>query len=145
MRFGAETADYNLMPWLLGLGLMASFQQYALAQSHYYADASALAPLHYLTIPIGVGFGVLLFDEALTSKFVLGTAIILGANIYIFMRERKHERSKKNLSPSSGSFIIYHIYKMTPQSELRMKTGHLLPLALQLVYASSLYGHFGLS
>lgn len=94
MRFGAETADYNLMPWLLGLGLMASFQQYALAQSHYYADASALAPLHYLTIPIGVGFGVLLFDEALTSKFVIGTAIILGANIYIFLRERKYEQAE---------------------------------------------------
>ena len=46
------------LPWgyLLALGLLASFQQFCLAESHRYADASALAPFHYLAIPIGVAF-----------------------------------------------------------------------------------------
>ena len=53
------------LPWdyLLALGLLASFQQFCLAESHRYADASALAPFHYLAIPMGIAFGCLLYTS----------------------------------------------------------------------------------
>ena len=78
------------LPWnyLLALGLLASFQQFCLAESHRYADASALAPFHYLAIPMGIAFGVVLFNETITFKFILGTLIIVASNYYILIREK---------------------------------------------------------
>jgi drug/metabolite transporter (DMT)-like permease len=72
------------------LGVLASFQQFFLAQSHMYAEASVLAPLHYLSIPFSVCVGILFFDEIITVKFVIGTAIIIASTYYIFLREQVH-------------------------------------------------------
>lgn len=78
------------LPWnyLLVLGFLASFQQFCLAESHRYADASALAPFHYLAVPIGIAFGVILFNETITVKFITGAVIIVASNYYIFVREK---------------------------------------------------------
>jgi len=83
------------LPWgyLLALGLLASFQQFCLAESHRYADASALAPFHYLAIPIGVAFGVILFNETITVKFLVGAVIIIASNYYILFREKTHSQN----------------------------------------------------
>ena len=80
------------LPWsyLLALGLLASFQQFCLAESHRYADASALAPFHYLAIPMGIAFGVILFNETITVKFIIGALIIVASNYYILIREKAH-------------------------------------------------------
>ena len=80
------------LPWnyLLALGFLASFQQFCLAESHRYADASALAPFHYLAVPIGIAFGVILFNETITVKFITGAVIIVASNYYIFVREKTH-------------------------------------------------------
>ena len=79
--------------YLLALGLLASFQQFCLAESHRYADASALAPFHYLAIPIGVAFGVILFNETITAKFLVGAVIIIASNYYILFREKTHSQN----------------------------------------------------
>ena len=83
------------LPWdyLVALGLLASFQQFCLAESHRYADASALAPFHYLAIPIGVAFGVILFNETITAKFLVGAVIIIASNYYILFREKTHSQN----------------------------------------------------
>lgn len=78
----------NFIYSFIFLGVLASFQQFFLAQSHVYAEASALAPLHYISIPFGVIIGILLFDEIITLKFVIGTAIIVASTYYIFHREK---------------------------------------------------------
>ena len=85
---------HNDLPWsyLLALGLLASFQQFCLAESHRYADASALAPFHYLAIPMGVAFGVILFNETITVKFIIGALIIVASNYYILIREKVHSQ-----------------------------------------------------
>ena len=82
------------LPWnyLLVLGFLASFQQFCLAESHRYADASALAPFHYLAVPIGIAFGVVLFNETITVKFITGAVIIVASNYYIFVREKTHSQ-----------------------------------------------------
>ncbi|NCX59347.1 MAG: DMT family transporter, partial [Rhodobacteraceae bacterium] len=82
------------LPWnyLLALGFLASFQQFCLAESHRYADASALAPFHYLAVPIGIAFGVVLFNETITVKFITGAVIIVASNYYIFVREKTHSQ-----------------------------------------------------
>jgi len=76
---------------LITLGFLASFQQYFLAQSHMYAQASILAPLHFLAIPFGIGVGILLFDEIITLKFLAGTAIIIASTYYIVLRQQANQ------------------------------------------------------
>ena len=78
----------SLMYIFVVFGVLASFQQFFLAQSHFYAEASTLAPLHYLSIPFGVGVGILFFGEIITIKFLIGTAIIIGSTYYILLRDR---------------------------------------------------------
>ena len=53
------------------------------------AEASLLAPFQYLEIVGAVAFGWLVFDDLPDALTCLGTAIILGAGIYVFHRERK--------------------------------------------------------
>ena len=72
------------------LGVVASFQQFFLAQSHMYAEASVLAPFHYLSIPFAVCVGILFFGEVITVKFLIGTFIIIASTYYIFLREQVH-------------------------------------------------------
>ena len=91
-------ADYGLsrpellakgdMLILVGLGLVASLQQIALSASHRFAPASMLASLRYLSIPVGMGAGVMFFDELITAQFVGGSAIVIVASIFIVYRER---------------------------------------------------------
>ena len=73
---------------LIALGVCASFQQFFLAQSHMYAQASMLAPLHFLAIPLGIGIGIMFFNESITLKFLMGTVIIIASTYYIVMREQ---------------------------------------------------------
>ena len=73
---------------LITIGIIASFQQFFLAESHRYAGASTLAPLHYLSIPISVIFGIILFGDVITVKFIIGSLVIVTTSGYIFLRER---------------------------------------------------------
>ena len=41
-------------------------------------------------IPIGIVFGVVLFNEIITVKFMIGTLIIVASNYYILIREKAH-------------------------------------------------------
>lgn len=78
-----------IWPLMMGIGILASFQQFFMAASHVYAPASALAPVHFLTIPAGVITGALFFDESPPVIFYFGVVIILCANGYIIWRERR--------------------------------------------------------
>ena len=83
-----NTRDLSTFYLFITLGVLASFQQFCLAQSHMYSQASTLAPLQYLSIPLGVTIGILLFNEAITVKYIVGTAIIIASTYYIFIREQ---------------------------------------------------------
>lgn len=78
----------NPMYIFIAFGVLASFQQFFLAQSHFHAEASTLAPLHYLSIPFGVGVGIIFFGEIITVKFLIGTTIIIASTFYIFLGDR---------------------------------------------------------
>jgi len=83
-----QLSSLNPLYLLIALGVCASFQQFFLAQSHMYAQASMLAPLHFLAIPLGIGIGIMFFNESITLKFLMGTAIIIASTYYIVMREQ---------------------------------------------------------
>ncbi|MEC8109944.1 MAG: DMT family transporter, partial [Pseudomonadota bacterium] len=66
---------------LVAVGLLASLQQLGLALSHKLVPASILAPLHYLSIPMGIAAGILLFGEVLSAEIIIGSAIIIASSI----------------------------------------------------------------
>ena len=74
---------------LIAIGVLSSFQQFGLAFSHKLVPASILAPLHYLSIPMGIGAGVLMFGEVLTAEIIVGSIIIIASSIFILRRERQ--------------------------------------------------------
>ena len=80
---------------MVGIGLLAGIQQFTMALSHKLAPASVLAPLHYLAVPISVGIGIAIFNEAITMTYVAGTTIIVGSSYYILQREQRARRSRR--------------------------------------------------
>ena len=79
----------TIWPFMIAIGILASFQQFFMAASHVYAPASALAPVHFLTIPAGVITGAIFFQESPPTMFYIGALVILIANGYIIWRERQ--------------------------------------------------------
>ena len=77
----------NVLFLLILIGIMSSFQQYFLAYSLKMAPVSLLAPLRYISVPIGIVVGVYFFDEIISTTFYLGTLIIVCSSIVIMKRE----------------------------------------------------------
>ena len=85
-----EWPNYNeVFIILIVIGLVSSFQQICLAYSLKLAPASLLAPLRYISVPIGILVGVYLFNETLNSTFYIGTLIIIFSCLMIIRREFK--------------------------------------------------------
>ena len=79
----------SLLLILCIIGIASSFQQICLAQSHKLAPASLLAPLRYISVPIGILIGVFFFKDALSINFFVGTVIIVFSTFIIIRSEVK--------------------------------------------------------
>ena len=77
----------SLIMFLVLIGIMSSFQQFFLAYSLKMAPVSLLAPLRYISVPIGIVVGVFIFDEIISKTFFLGTVIIVFSSFLIIKRE----------------------------------------------------------
>ena len=76
---------------LLIVGIISSIQQICLAYSLKFVAASVLAPLRYISVPIGLIVGVHFFNELLSPTFFIGTVIVVFASITIIIRESKNK------------------------------------------------------
>ena len=80
--------EYNeILVILLIVGMVSSIQQICLAYSLKFAPASLLAPLRYISVPIGIIVGVNFFNETLSSTFFIGTTIVVSSSMIIIRRE----------------------------------------------------------
>ena len=57
------------------------------------AEASVLQPFAYLGIATSGAIGFLFFDDAVTAAMLTGGAIIIGAGLFTFWRERVQARA----------------------------------------------------
>lgn len=80
------TLDLLLM-LLLGIGSLAG--NLCVNQSLRIAPASLVVPLQYTLIIWGMIFGYLFFGEVIGPLTMIGAAIIVGAGLFIFLRERQ--------------------------------------------------------
>ena len=88
--FEIKWPDFNQTLIILTvIGLVSSLQQICLAYSLKFAPASLLAPLRYVSVPIGILVGVFYFNENLSINFFLGTSIIVFSSLIIIRQETK--------------------------------------------------------
>jgi drug/metabolite transporter (DMT)-like permease len=63
------------------------------------APASVVVPYQYSMIVWAVMFGIAVFGDVPQPATILGAAIIIGAGLYIFLRERKLGREEAAVNP----------------------------------------------
>jgi drug/metabolite transporter (DMT)-like permease len=63
------------------------------------APASVVVPYQYSMIVWAVMFGIIVFGDVPQPATILGAAIIIGAGLYIFLREHKLGREEAALNP----------------------------------------------
>ena len=78
--------DFAIMA---GLGLVWAAWMYFLARAYSLAQASVAAPFEYLTLPIDIMWGFLIWGEVPTWLTWAGAFLTIGSGLYVLYRERK--------------------------------------------------------
>ncbi len=79
-----ESKDFLLM---VMIGFASAVGGYLISQAYRVAQASAIAPFEYVAMPLSIMWGVLVFAEWPDAIAWLGTALIVGAGLFVFWRE----------------------------------------------------------
>ena len=79
-------ADWGWMGALCVTGMLG---HYLLIRALDAAEASAVQPFAYLQLVFASAIGVSVYDEALPLEVVLGAALVVGAGLFTFWRERR--------------------------------------------------------
>ena len=74
---------------MLGLGLVWAGGMYCMARAYSLALASVAAPFEYLSLPINVLWGLVLWHEIPAWTTWAGALLTLSSGMYILYRERK--------------------------------------------------------
>jgi drug/metabolite transporter (DMT)-like permease len=85
--------DASGWAWLIFIGAGGGLGHYFLAAAFANASASTLAPFLYLQIVWAAISGYVFINEVPGLTTLIGIAIIVASGIYIFMRERKQQRT----------------------------------------------------
>jgi len=77
---------------LLGMGVNAAIIGYCLSQAYRLADAATIAPFEYMGLLLAVFWGWVIFHELPSWEVWAGMSLILGAGLFVFLRERQKAR-----------------------------------------------------
>jgi drug/metabolite transporter (DMT)-like permease len=106
LLLGAVLAPFGwVTPGLRDLGLFAIAAVISLAallavnRSLKLAPASVVVPYQYTMIIWAGLFGYLIFGDVPSTNIIVGAAVIVGAGLYIFLRERKFVASDAPVTP----------------------------------------------
>jgi drug/metabolite transporter (DMT)-like permease len=92
-----ETVD---LPLLALLGMYASVGGYCISQAYRLGEAAIIAPVEYIAMPLGILFGILLFDTWPDPMAWVGIALILTSGLYAVWRE--HQIQKQAEAAAAG-------------------------------------------
>ncbi|MFN6977347.1 MAG: DMT family transporter [Gemmobacter sp.] len=79
--------------WLIAaIGLSSGLGGFLVAQAYKLVDAGLAAPFEYISLPMAVVWGVVVFGEFPDAFAWAGIALILGSGLYMMWREAKIAR-----------------------------------------------------
>jgi S-adenosylmethionine uptake transporter len=78
--------------FFIALGCLSATIGYCLSQAYRMADAATVAPFEYVGLPLAVFWGWLIFAEFPVWEVWAGIALILGASLFVFLRERQKSK-----------------------------------------------------
>lgn len=100
--FESESLRFLLRPWtvptgndvwvFLGLGLCSGLIGYALSAAYRLASASVIAPFEYLGLPLAIFWGWAFWGDVPSAAMWIGSALIIGAGGFVFLREQRQAR-----------------------------------------------------
>ncbi|MFK7876896.1 MAG: DMT family transporter [Paracoccaceae bacterium] len=80
-------------PYFIVLGVNSAAIGYCLSQAYRLADAATVAPYEYIGLPLAVFWGWVIFAELPVLEVWIGIALILGAGLFVFLREQQKSRA----------------------------------------------------
>jgi drug/metabolite transporter (DMT)-like permease len=97
--FGWVTPDPSSLALFAIAGCISVSALLCVNRSLKLAPASVVVPYQYSMIIWAVIFGLVVFGDVPQAATIAGAAIIIGAGLYIFLRERKLGREDSAVSP----------------------------------------------
>jgi len=79
---------------MAGLGLVWAGWMYFITRAYSVAQASAIAPFEYASLPINVAWGFLVWGDVPSGLTIAGATLTLLSGLYILSQERKSTASK---------------------------------------------------
>lgn len=105
----SEAVEFLLRPWVLPaagdlwifavLGCMSALIGYSLSQAYRLGTAAVVASYEYVALPLAIGWGWIVFGEVPGPIVWLGIALIAGAGLAVFARERALARPLASARP----------------------------------------------
>ena len=97
--FGWATPSAASLAMFAAAGCISVTALICVNRSLKLAPASVVVPYQYSMIVWAVVFGIVVFGDVPQPATIAGAAIIIGAGLYIFLRERKLGREETAVSP----------------------------------------------
>ncbi len=89
LPFGWVVPELWQLALLIGAGFAGGIAQIFLTECYRHAEMSTIAPFEYTSMLLGLGIGYVVFGDVPTVQMLIGSAIVIGAGVFIIYRERK--------------------------------------------------------
>lgn len=89
LPFGWVMPSPTELALLLSAGFAGGVGQILLTESYRHADMSVIAPFDYASLILSIAIGYLVFGDLPTVHMIVGGLIVVGAGIFIILRERR--------------------------------------------------------
>ena len=99
MPIGWVTPSWSSLGLFFAAGAISVCALLCVNRSLKLAPASLVVPYQYTMILWAVTFGYLVFGDMPSLPMALGAVIIIGAGLYIFLRERELGRNESVVNP----------------------------------------------
>jgi len=80
-------------PYFIVIGICNGIVAYCITAAYRMAPSASIAPFEYIGLLLAIFWGWLVFAEWPTPAIWVGCAMILGAGLFVFLRERQKNRS----------------------------------------------------
>lgn len=84
-----QTPPLTAWPWLIVIGVAAFTAHYCIAQAMRLADATVVAPMDFMRLPLIAVVGFLFYQEAFDPLLLIGAGLILFGNLINIRKERQ--------------------------------------------------------